>query len=62
MFGSEKEDSKEETNIIDRVVFPLSFEPEDYAISTHINNLYATFGEERVKNVLTDLFLKKESA
>jgi hypothetical protein len=36
--------------------FPLDYQPVDVAISIHVRNLYATFGEAKVKESLSSLF------
>lgn len=48
--------------------FPLQSEPADFQISVHIQNLFTTFGEEKVRQSMKELFgmttrkIKKESA
>lgn len=37
--------------------FKLSDSPDAYVISVHIQNMMATFGEERTRSIIKELFL-----
>lgn len=37
--------------------FALSENPVDYILSVHVRNLMATYGEEKVRQSMKDLFL-----
>lgn len=48
------DNKKEQTQVIDH---PRKDEnPVDYMISVHIQNMYATYGVDKVRNTLKELF------
>lgn len=48
------DNKKQESNIIELPM--VEFIPDDYAISIHINNIFATYGEEHARGAIEDLF------
>lgn len=48
------ENKKQNSKVIDHP--KIDDNPIDYMISIHIRNMYATYGEEKVKNSLKELF------
>lgn len=43
-------------NVIDTKKFKLADNPVDYILSVHVRNLMATYGEEKVKSSIKELF------
>lgn len=51
---NEKKEQTEETNLLKlEIAEPL---PTDYMITIHIQNLFATYGEDRVRHSMKTLF------
>jgi hypothetical protein len=48
------EDKKQESKVVE--LQNGAFIPDDYAISIHIQNMFATFGEEYTRQAIEDLF------
>lgn len=54
-----KNNKQEGTVIKSQEKFGLNESPDAYVISVHIQNMMATFGEERTRSIIQELFLTK---
>ena len=55
-----KNNNDQKNNVIQaQDKFHLSESPDAYVISVHIQNMMASFGEERVRSIIKELFLTK---